>query len=117
MSATEIPSNTSSPEETFQDYLRRVYILIGDICSSLTKSFEMIQNLLNSMIALHQNSKLQMQPKAVSGSDISLSKATPRNIFVSTDLAPDISAGIYPIQGIARVFRELSNLDPHTSHL
>ena len=87
------------------------------MCSFLAKSQDKIQNMLNYIIALHQNFNPQMQPQEVSGSDISLSKATYRNIFVSTDLDPDISAVIDPAQGITRVFREPSNIDPHTSHL
>ena len=83
----------------------------------LTKSQERIQTMLNYIIALHQNFKLQMQPQVVSSSDLSLSKATSRNISFSDDLAPDLSAGIGTFQGIARVFCETSNLDPHTSHL
>ena len=78
---------------------------------------ERIQTILNYMIALHQIFKLQMQSKAVSGSDISLSKSTSWNIFVSTDMVPDLSDGIDLVQGISIVFWEPSNLDPHTSHL
>ena len=42
------------------------------------------------MVAPLQNSKLQMQPQAVSVSDLSLSNSTYHNIFVSSDLAPDL---------------------------
>ena len=31
-------------------------------------------------------------------------------------MAPDLSAGLDLVQGISRVFREPSNIDPHTSH-
>ena len=65
---------------------------------------ERIQTILNYMIALHQIFKLQMQSKAVSGSDISLSKSTSWNIFVSTDMVPDLSDGIDLVQGISIVF-------------
>ena len=50
------------------------------------------------MVAQHQNSKLQMQPQAVSGSDLSLSNVTSRKIYISDDLATDISAGLDPVQ-------------------
>ena len=52
------------------------------------------------MIAQHQNLNLQMKPQAVSGSDISLSKATSRNNYVSNYLAPDPSEILDPFQGI-----------------
>ena len=42
------------------------------------------------MVAQHQHFKLQMQPQAVSGYDLSLSKVTFQSIFVSADLAPDL---------------------------
>ena len=83
----------------------------------LTKLQERLQTLLNSMIAQHQNFKLKKQPQAVSGSYFSLSKATYWNILFSTDLAPDISAGIDNVQRIYQVTCELSNIEPHTSHL
>ena len=44
-------------------------------------------------------------------------KATSRNIFVSTDLDPDFSSGLYPIHGTFQVFSESSNIEPHTSPL
>ena len=102
---------------TFQDSLRRAYIYTYDICLGLTKSKERIQTMLNYIIFLHQNSKLQMQPQEVYGSDLSLSKATSCNIVFSADLAPDLSACIDTVQGIARVFCETSNIGPHTSNL
>ena len=117
MSVPEIPSNISSLEDMFQASLMMLYILIEKMCLTLTNSQYMIQNLLNYMIDLHKSFKLQMKPQAVSVSDISLSKATSRNIFVSTDMAPDISAGLDPVHGISIAFREHSNLEPNTSHL
>ena len=60
-----------------------------------------------------QNFKLQMQSQAVPVSDISLFNVTNQNIFVSSDLAPDID----PFQGITRLFSEHSNLGPQTSFL
>ena len=42
------------------------------------------------MVAQHQSFKLQMQPQAVSGYDISLSKVTFQSIFVSADVDPDL---------------------------
>ena len=117
ISVPELPSGISSPEDMFQDSLKRVYVLIGETWSELTKSQERIQTLFNSMISKYQHFKLQMQPHSVSGFDISLYKANSWGIFVSTDMAPDISAGLNPCQGISRVFREPSNIDPHTSRL
>ena len=92
-------------------------MLIDEMSSYLTKSQDRIQTLSNYMIAQHQHFKLQMQPQEVSGYDLSLSKSTYQEIFVSTDLFPDISAGLDHVQGIARVFREPSNLDPYTLRL
>ena len=65
------------------------------------------------MGAQYQNVKLQMQPQAVFGSGISLSKVTSQNIFVSSYLAPEI----YSIQGIGQFFSEPSNINPHISRL
>ena len=87
------------------------------MCLGQTKSQERIQNMLNSMMTLHQHFKLWMQPQSVSGSYLSISKANSRHIVVSTDLAPDLSASIDPVQGVSEVFRETYNIDPHTSHL
>ena len=65
-----------------------------------TKSQERLQTQLNSMIDQYQIYKLQMQPQAVYGSDISLSKATSVNIglnilkfhiYVTSDLDPRAS--------------------------
>ena len=53
----------------------------------------------------------------MSGFGFSLSKYTSLKIFILADLDPDVSAGIYPGWQIAWVFREPSNLDPHTSRL
>ena len=69
------------------------------------------------MIAQHQNFNLQIQPKSVSGFNLSLSKDTPRNIFVLADLYPDISAGLDPGWEITQFFCELYNIDTHISHL
>ena len=52
------------------------------------------------MVAQIQNFKLQMQHHAVPVSDLSLYKITSHNIFLSSNLDPDI----YPFQGITRVF-------------
>ena len=45
-----------------------------------------------------------MQPQVLSGSDISISKATSWKIFISADMAPDLSASRDTFQGIAQVF-------------
>ena len=113
MSVPELPSNISSPEETFQASLRRVYIIIDKLHSELTNSQERLQTLFNYMVSHYQNSKLRIQPQEVSGYDIFLSKITSQNIFVSADLDPDLD----PVQGISQVFRKPSNIDPRTSRL
>ena len=74
MKFPELTSNIFSPEDNFQASLGRVYILIDEMLSNITKSQERLQTLFNSMVAQNQNFKLQMQPHAVSGYDISLSK-------------------------------------------
>ena len=74
MSVPELPYITSSPEDIFQAYLRGLYIKIDKMRLELTKLQERIKTLLNSMIGQHQNFKLQIQPQAVSGSDIFLYK-------------------------------------------
>ena len=43
--------------------------------------------------------------------------ATYRNIYASASLDPDLSAGFDSGWVISSVFREPSNIDPHTSHL
>ena len=50
----------------------------------------------NYMIAQIQNFNLQMQLQAVPVSNLSLSKVTPQNIFVSSDVDPDLD----PVQAI-----------------
>ena len=51
-----------------------------------------------------QNYKLQMQPQAVTVSDLFISKVTSQKIFVSDDLNPDLD----PVQAIDRVFSKTS---------
>ena len=104
MSVPELPSNNSSPEETFTASLGRVYILIDDMRSDLTKSQERLQTLFNYIITQHQTFELQMKPQTLFGSDLSLSKDDSLNIFVSTDTSPDFSSGLDPVQGISQVF-------------
>ena len=58
-----------------------------------------------------------MKTHVVSESDISLSKDNSHKTFVSTDISPDISAGLDTVQGISRFLRKTSNIYPHTSHL
>ena len=60
-----------------------------------------------------KNYKLQIQLQEVPVSDLFLSNITYHNIFVSSDLAPDLD----PFQGVTQVFSEPFNLDPQTSHL
>ena len=69
------------------------------------------------MFNQYQNFKRKMKHHAVSGYDLSLSKVTSQKISVPSDLAPDISDGLDPVQGIAQVFNEPYNLGPHTSRL
>ena len=52
------------------------------------------------MVAKIQNFKLQMQLQAVPVSDLSLSKVNCQNIFVSSDMAPDLD----PFQGTNQAF-------------
>ena len=58
-----------------------------------------------------------MQPQAVSVYNPSLYTANSWYIFVSTDVALDLSAGLDPVQAITWVLCEHSNIDPHTAHL
>ena len=83
----------------------------------LTMSYYRLQTLFNYMISQHQNPKLRIQPQAVSGSDLSLYKATSWKIFVSGDLVPDITAGLNPVREISWFLHKPSNLYPHISRL
>ena len=67
----------------------------------------------NYMVDQLQNFKLQMQPQAVPVSDLSLSKVTPQNIFVSDDLNPDLD----PVQAIDQVYSEKSKSYSHPSNV
>ena len=58
-----------------------------------------------------------MEPQAVAVSYFSITNPTSRKIFVSSDMAPYPSAGLDPVQAIARVFSKTSNQDPHISRL
>ena len=78
----------------------------------LKKLHDRNQTMYNCMFAPLQNFKLQMQSQAVPASDLSLSKVTYQNIFVSSDLAPDLD----PFQGINRAFSKPYNIDPKISH-
>ena len=72
------------------------------IHSDNINSRERLQTLINTMIAQYQISKLQIQPQAVSVSDISLSKVTCVNIGINPFKFPiDIT----------------SDIDPHISNL
>ena len=81
MSVPELTSKISSPEEIFQASLRRIYILIGEMRSDLTKSQDRLQNMFNSMVAQQQHFNIQMEPQVVSVSDISISEVLSREIF------------------------------------
>ena len=78
MSVPELPYKISSPEDMVKAYLRTVYILIDEFHSDITNSQEGLQNLFNSMVSQHKNSKLQTKPQEVSGSDLSLYEVTSR---------------------------------------
>ena len=67
----------------------------------------------NYMVAQLQNFKLQMKHQEVPVSNLSLSKITSQNIFVSPHIVPDIDL----FQGITHVFSEPSSLDPKTSRI
>ena len=65
-----------------------------------------------------RNFKLQIQPQADPVSDFSiLTKPTSRNIFGSSDLTTDLSAGLDSGRAIAQGFHGPSNHDPHISRL
>ena len=88
MSVPELPYSISYPEEAFQASIRRVHILLDELCSDFTKSIEEFHLDLNKahekmVTQLHgrnqtmlQNYKLKMQPQAVPVSDLSLSKVS-----------------------------------------
>ena len=96
----EISYNISSPDEAFKASLSRLNILLDELRSNFTKSIEGLQSDLNKgqerMVAqlyeqnqtMLQNPKLQMQPQALPVSDLSLSKVTSQNIFVSAKTKP-----------------------------
>ena len=73
MSVPELPSNISSPEETFQASLSTIYIVIDELLLDLIKSQERLQTLFKYMVAQHHISWLKMQPQEVSGYDLYLS--------------------------------------------
>ena len=81
MPVPELPYKISFPEEALY-CIRKITKLFEELRSHLNKAHEMMYN---SMIAHHQNFKLQMQPQAVPISDLSLSKATPQKNLVSSD--------------------------------
>ena len=79
----------------------------------LNKLHDRNQTMYNYMVVPLQHFKLHIQPKEVTVYDLSLSKITYYNIFVSSDLYPDIDT----LQGITSVFSKPSNIDPQTSRL
>ena len=91
MSVPEIPSNISSSEDTFQDSLRRLCILIDNFRSDLTKWFhqnltksqERLQTMPNSMVNQNQIFYIQLQPQVVPGSDLSISKVAPHVTLIN----------------------------------
>ena len=95
MSAPELPYNTPSIEEALYS-LRNITELIDELRLHLNKLHERNQTMYNYMVAKIQNINLQMKLQVVTVSDLSLSKVTYQNIFVSYDLAPDLD----PFQGI-----------------
>ena len=119
MSVPELLYRISSPEGAFQDYLRRVNILIDELRSNLTKSIEELRSDLNKvdgrMVAKLQNFNLQMKPQAAPVSDLSISKVNFQNIWISADIATDIDT----FQGITWVFRKIPifNLKNHAFKL
>ena len=113
MSFVELPSNISYPEDKSRASLRKVYISIDVLSLVLTNSQERLQALFSYMVAQHENIKLQMQPQAVTGSDLFLYKISPHKMFVSADLYPYINL----MQVINQVLSEIYNLDPLTSRL
>ena len=69
--------------------------------------------MFNSMVAQIQNFNLQIKNQSVPVFGVSLSKVTSQNIFVSSDLAPNLNL----FHGIAGVFSKPSNIYHHTSRL
>ena len=128
MSGPELPYLISSSEEALA-LLRKITKRVDDLCKrfnnlcdNLCKRFE---NLCLHLDKVHyqnqimlQNSKLQMQPQAVPVSYFSiLIKPTSRNIIISSDLDPDLSASLNSGGLISQGFRVPSNHDPHISRL
>ena len=109
MSGPELPYKISFSEEALA-CLREIIKLVDDLRDKLLLDLNRLHQQNQTML---QNFKLQIQTQAVPVSDLSLSKVTYQNILVSSDLGPDLD----PFQAITRVFRELSNHDPHTSRL
>ena len=117
MSVPELPYKISFSEEALA-CLRRM----TKIVNNLRLDFDILRLNLNNVHKLNQkmlqNFKLQMQPQTVPVSDLSsLTKPTSSKIVVSSEMAPDPSAGIDSGGVITQGLRGSSNHDPHISRL
>ena len=123
MSGSELPYKISSSEEILA-CIRKIIKIVDDFCDHLRLGLNKVHHQNQTMLrnfklqmqphqrnqTMLRNSKLQMQPQTVSVSDFSIStKPTYRNIVVSSDLDPDLSAGIDSGGVIAQGFRGPSN--------
>ena len=105
MSIPELHSNIPFPEDKSQVSLTSACILMDYMLSSITKSQERLQTMFNSIVTQHQNFNLQMEPQALSGSDISLYKVNYLQIYVSYDIDPEQLYGVYYV---SRTYLEFS---------
>ena len=128
MSGPELPYKISSSEEATACLRKMTKIcldlkeinqwntkIVDDLRNYLRLGLNKVQQRYQEML---QDFKLQMQPQAVPVSDSSiLTKPTSRKIVISSDLAPDSSAGLDYDGVISQGFRGTSNHDPHISRL
>ena len=110
----ELPYRMSSSEEALA-CIRRMTKIVDDwrdnLCLDLNKMHQRNQTML-------WNFKLKIQPQSVPVFDFSiLTKPTSRKISISSDMAPDLSAGLDFDGVISQDLRGTSNHDPHISRL
>ena len=116
MSGPELPYKISSSEEILA-CLRKITKEVDDLRLHLNKVRLHDNKVHYQFQTMLRNFKLHMQPQAKPVSDFYiLTKPTSRNIFASSDLATDLSAGLDYGGAIAQGFRGTSNHDPHIYH-
>ena len=108
MSGPELPYKISSSEEILA-CLRKITKIVHYLCDHVRLDINKVHHHNQTMLrnfklqmqphqrnqTMLRNFKLQMKPQAVPVSDLFiLTKPTSRKIFVSSDLAPDPSAGL-----------------------